>query len=211
MAPHELFRDDPANTREAILRATYHTLQKYGYTGLSIGRIGEEIDLTKSTFYYHFEDKDDLLLSFSTFMLDLYLDEIVLDEDTDAAASLDALFSFVLLGEVTEELSESAAIVDPMFARTYIELRAQAAHDDAYREQFTESDRFLHDQLAGIVHRGIEQGVFREVDPDRTAELLLTILEGAILRRATTDNPAAEIVRAELDDYVRWQLLATND
>ncbi|GGL39148.1 hypothetical protein GCM10009037_23590 [Halarchaeum grantii] len=97
---------------------------------------------------------------------------------------------------------------NPDFLRALIELRAQAAHDEAYREQFTRTQERFHAHLADIVADGVETGVFRDVDPERVASFLATVLSGAMFDRVTTDSDVAAATRAELHRYVDDCLLA---
>ncbi|KPN32003.1 hypothetical protein SY89_02760 [Halolamina pelagica] len=89
-----------------------------------------------------------------------------------------------------------------------VELRAQAAHDERYREQFAEHDRAFQDHLVDVIEEGIETGTFRDVDADRVAEFVGTTVAGAMTRRVTGgDDQAATTARAALDTYVDHILL----
>ncbi|MDZ7702478.1 MAG: TetR family transcriptional regulator C-terminal domain-containing protein [Halobacteriales archaeon] len=201
MAPPALFDDEPASTREAIMEATYRALCTHGYADLTIQKIGDEFTKSKSLVYHHYDGKDELLLDFLEFMLERFEADVIGDGAADAADHLEALLDHV----VPETLGEDRAA----FRRAMIALRAQAAHDDAYRDHFSRSDALFHDHLAGLIERGVEDGSFREVDPDRVASFLLTAIDGAMLRRATTDNEAAaRETRRELDAYLAARLLA---
>jgi AcrR family transcriptional regulator len=80
------FVGDPADTKEVIMRATYRALKRYGYAELSIGRIADEADLSKSAFYNHYDGKDDLLLSFLDFMLERIAETLTFEEGTPLEA-----------------------------------------------------------------------------------------------------------------------------
>lgn len=76
------------------------------------------------------------------------------------------------------------------FTRTIVELRAQAAHDDAYCKQFTRQGRFFTGRIAEITESGIDDGVFRAVDADAVA-IYVVIINGAMTQRVTTENETA--------------------
>jgi AcrR family transcriptional regulator len=203
--------DTPAiedfDTRERMLLATLRVLSEHGYAGLSIQRIADEADLSKSSFYHFFDDKDDLLLAFLDFMLGQYglpFDEADLDDPVDA---LDQYLDFALHG-ATGDLAFPIEDFDPGSGRPYVELRAQAAHDDDYRERFTTIDGNVHDRLADTIQDGIDQGVFRDVDVHATAELLVTVMLGGLFRRATSDRVDVDAVRTELDRLLEARLYA---
>jgi|AntRauTorcE11898_2_1112593.scaffolds.fasta_scaffold00342_10 AcrR family transcriptional regulator len=195
------------DTRERMMFATLTVLQEHGYGGLSIKRIADEAGLSKSSFYHFFDDKDDLLLSFLDFMLGQYglpFDEADADGPADA---LDQYLDFALHG-VTGDLEFPLDGFDPGSGRPYVELRAQAAHDDDYRERFTAIDGTVHDRLADTIQAGIDAGIFRDVDVHATAELLTTIMLGGLFRRATSDRADVDAVRAELDHLLEAHLYA---
>ena len=200
MPPPGLF-DDPDDTREAIMRATYDALCEHGYADLTIQRIGAEFPKSASLVYHHYDGKDDLLLEFLTYLLDHFETSVPPEEYDDAATHLQALLDHVLPDELDDERRQ--------FRAAMIELRAQAAHDPAYRDHFTRSTRFFHDRLTAIIERGIEEGVFRDVDPERVAALILTTMDGSIQHSATTDlDELIPAVRAELEAYVDTVLRA---
>jgi len=205
MTEGRIFSGEPSSTREAIMRATFEALQKHGYAGLSIQRIADEIGMSKSSFYYHFDDKDDLLLGFLGFVENELVDELMQPEQDDPIAELRTVFDFGFLG-VISEAGECPPETDRLVG-AHIDVRANAVYNDAYRERFTGTDRVLRDRMVDVIERGIERGVFRDVDVDRTADFLQTLIAGAMLRRATTNDSPMESVRAELDAYVRQRLL----
>ena len=195
----ELFADEPADTREAIMKATYEALLDHGYADLTIQRIGDEFEKSKSLLYHHYDSKDALLVDFLAFML-RRMEERVPIEEEDAAddqfrVGVDHIFTELLGGDQGQ------------FNAAMIELRAQAAHDDTYHEQFTENDSYFHGRIAEIVQTGVDQGVFRDVDVDQVASFVVTTLLGAMLRDATTEADLTR-VRRELSRYLQARLLA---
>ncbi|MFC6864883.1 TetR/AcrR family transcriptional regulator [Halomicroarcula sp. GCM10025817] len=198
------FAGEPADSHEAIMRATFCALQEHGYAGLSIQRIADQADLSKSTFYHHFEDKEDLLLSFVEFML----------------AEFDRVFQLESTGDPAEDLRTYLALITgdhPAIAgrpeedevlSTYLELRAQAIRNPEFRAKFTEMDEGFAAQLSDLLADGIEAGVFADVDPDQTARFLLTMAEGSIFKNATrTDDPLPSL-QESIDRYVEREILA---
>ena len=199
METEELF--DTGDTRGAIMEATYRALCEHGYADLTIQRIGDEFPKSKSLLYHHYESKDALLLDFLAYMLEHFETSVPREEHPDAATHLQAVLDHVLPDELDEDRRE--------FTSAMVELRAQAAHDPEYREHFTRSTRFFHDRFTAIVEEGIEGGVFRDVDPDRVASLLLATIDGARLQRVTTDDDVGTTaVREELREYVETRLRA---
>ncbi|WP_339106067.1 TetR/AcrR family transcriptional regulator [Haloterrigena salinisoli] len=194
------FLEDPGGTRGAIMSATYTALCEHGYSELTIQRIGDEFSKSKSLLYHHYDSKDDLLLDFLEFMLDQIEGQIPTygegGADDHIEGIVDHTFGFGDTAMPTE------------FTQAVVELRSQAAHDDDYREYFTRSDQFVRKHVAHTIRSGIEQGVFREVDPQQTAALFQNVFLGTMMLRVTNDDEGVlEDSRAAFDRYVREYLL----
>ncbi|MFB6141054.1 MAG: TetR/AcrR family transcriptional regulator [Halosimplex sp.] len=189
------FLEDPSTTREAIMKATYHALCEHGYADLTIQRIGDEFEKSKSLLYHHYDSKDDLLLDFLDFMLERFEDRLPYPQGESVTEHLDAILDRVLVAPSAEESGD--------FAQAMVELRAQASHDAEFRDHFTRSDQFFRKQIARIIREGTEQGVFREVDSRQTAATIHAIVVGTMTQRVTTDDDRTDLIRAEVDRYLR--------
>lgn len=200
MAGTPPFIDEPTDTREAIMVATYRALSTHGYADLTIQRIGDEFGKSKSLLYHHYDGKDDLLLDFLDFMLERFEAALPIDDHEDSMAHLKAVLDHGILG--------SDPAVNGDFMGAMIELRAQAANDPDYRDHFTRSDRFFQERLVDVLRSGIREGVFRKVDPNRSAAFLHTMIVGAMTQRTTVDGFDGDPLRAELQQYLRVVLSA---
>jgi AcrR family transcriptional regulator len=189
--------DDPgeaASTEERIMDATFCALLEHGYTDLSIARIADEFEMSKSSLYYHYDSKDDLLVSFLSFAVDRFEESLATEED-DPMARLELLVERLLPLDPDEEQRRIAAVMS--------ELRSEAVTNPAFREQFTEMDDLLVDTVRDIVREGIEDGSFREVDPTRVAEHVVATVNGARTTRSTTNREGATAaVRVSLASYL---------
>lgn len=199
--------EDALGTRERMMFATLRVLSEHGYAGLSIQRIADEADLSKSSFYHFFDGKDDLLLAFLDFMLDRFGLPLERNLDDDPMRNLDVHLAFAIEG-ATGDFAIPIEDFDPGSGRPYVELRSQATYDDDYRTRFTDIDGNVHDRLVDVIERGIDQGVFRDVDVHQTVELLMTVMLGTLFRRATSDQVDVDAVRAELDTVLESHLYA---
>lgn len=200
MGPNDPFPGDADDTQTAMMQATYDALCKHGYADLTIQRIGDEFPKSKSLIYQHYDGKDELLVEFLAYMLDHFEADIPRDDSTDAHDRLRTVIDHILAPTIDEERYE--------FTSAMIELRGQAPHDEAFRDQFTENDRVFRARFEEIIRTGIDQGVFREVDPERVAEFVLTTIHGVMLQRVTTDEEVdIRAVRHELKAYLDARLL----
>ncbi|MFC7028690.1 TetR/AcrR family transcriptional regulator [Halomicroarcula sp. GCM10025710] len=197
------FTGEPVDSNEAIMYATFCALQEHGYAGLSIQRIADQTDLSKSTFYHHFDGKEDLLLSFVEFMLREFHEIFQLESTGDPVEDL-RTYVALLLGNhpVMAEVPEAVEV-----RSAFLELRAQAIRDPNFRAKFTEMDEQFTSRLAEILATGIEQGVFADEDPDQTAKLLLTIAQGINFQKVTrTDDPGPSLTDA-FEQYIEREVM----
>jgi AcrR family transcriptional regulator len=192
------FLADPDGTREEIMRATYLALCEYGYAGLTIERIGEEFPKSKSLIYHHHDGKDDLLLAFLEFMLERFEEGMPLEDLGGPAERLDALLDYMFATPLPDRRLE--------FTRAMVELRAQAAHYETYRDEFSRHDRYFRRGLTDLIEEGVEEGVFRTDEPEAVAATLLTLINGSLGERATTTEDTAGVVRKQVDRYVQAAL-----
>ena len=194
----EMFADAPADTRTDIMRATYVALTKHGYADLTIQRIADEFDKSKSLLYHHYDGKEAILLDFMGFLTDRFEAEMEAMSGDDPGDRLDEFFDRLLPTAAAEERGE--------FDRVLVELRSAAAHDEAFREKFTETDHVMRDRLAAILREGMHSGAFREGNPIEMAEFLLATTLGTIMGRATSNDAWGDDIRRELDRHLDARL-----
>ncbi|WP_092660212.1 TetR/AcrR family transcriptional regulator [Halorientalis persicus] len=202
MVSEDLFADPPTDTQEEILQAAFEVLQEEGYSGLSIKRIADEVGLQKASVYHHYSDKDDLLLSFVEYVLDMIESDLIQTSDIDPKTHLEAILDSILLGE---RASSSAVEINPPsddLLRVFIQVRAQATHDPDYRDRILAIDNRHEEHLATIIQRGIDEGEFRDVDPNHVATTLSTFILGTFSRRATRTQPDLTPVHQSIHSYL---------
>jgi AcrR family transcriptional regulator len=204
--PVNTFVGEPRNTREAILKATHEILCEHGYSGVSMSRIADRVEISKSVLYHHYDDKDDLLRELLDATLSVLLEESFRNVEEEPVAALRRFLSLPLSGTMPGDSAESDSAITTGFAKTYIELRAQAAHDPQYRENFTKNEARLRRELVAVIESGVDEGRLDDVDPEGAAEYLLTLSQGLIFRRLTTDDVRLESVRRELERYLGVEL-----
>ena len=203
-----------SDTRAAIMDATYRALCSHGYADLTMAAIADEFDKSKAAIHYHYDTKDDLLAAFLEHLLDRFLDRLRFDaadpdDPDDPDARLEAIVDALLFGldehEGTGGKREHGHTdeSDRELHTALLEIRAQAPHRAVFREQFTANHTLVEDLLAETIADGIEQGVFRETNPHRTARLVLaTMLGGRVYDLTLEDRDVAADVRRALDEVV---------
>jgi len=191
---------EPADTRQAILGAAFHALCEHGYADLTIQRIGEEFDKSPSLVYHHYDGKDELLVDLLGFLLDGFEESI--SEDAFDLPPRDRLDGYVAVMADPNSISDKYG-PDGRFMTAIVELRAQAATDDAYRDHFDRSDQVFGSFLERTVREaavevreetrpeegaGASDGSDDLVRPAEVASTLQTLATGGMLRWATTSD-----------------------
>jgi AcrR family transcriptional regulator len=187
-----------ADTRTAIMEATYRALCSHGYADLTVQSIADEFEKSKAAIHYHYNTKEELLTAFLEYFLDRFVDRLPDDESADPETQVLAIVEALLLDpERSEERDLYTAL---------LEIRAQAVRHTAFREQFTTNNQFVEDLLAESIAEGVEQGVFETVDPRRTARLVLATTLGARVYALTLDDQG---VAAGVEEALEANILAS--
>lgn len=204
MSPEvELFAD-PETSEEEIYRATYLALTRHGIADLSIQQIADEATLGKSTIYHHFDSKDDLLTSFVSEFMRAHVDALMIELPE---GGLQELFAYALDLFITGEApdgTERGELAGADIDLVYLQLRAQAAMDPAYKTAMAEADAVARERMAELVELAKGEGYFRDdVDPQRVAATLYAFIETSLLIQSTSDDiDWLRHVRASADDYM---------
>ncbi|MFW5949906.1 MAG: TetR/AcrR family transcriptional regulator [archaeon] len=182
-------------TEEAIMAATYRALCENGYAETSISRIAEEFPKSKSLLYYHYEDKDELLTDFLSYLLDQLENELAEQNDEVPRDRLASLIGMLAPREMNRE--------EVRFFQAMLEMRTQIPYNDAYRREFERTDDLILSALIATIEEGIENGTFNPVDPQHIAEFILASLYGILLRNVPMDDPVAvDTTRDALETYL---------
>lgn len=188
------------DTTDELVEATYAALCKHGYASLRMRDIADESTKSKATLHYHYESKQDLLYALLDYLTDSFADRI---ETLEGETPVDELLHLVEIYLSPEDEDEREA-----FRTALLEIKAQGPYDDRFRAELTEFDRMLRDRIRTLLEAGRQEGIVRDdIDPDETAEFVVTVLNGAQTRHVAVDS-SLERIHTMLETYVARQLLA---
>jgi len=160
-------------SKQEIMDATYIALCKHGYAELSIQKIADESDKGKSLIYYHYDDKQDLILAFLDYMgkhIEQNHDRL---EDAPPQQRLDNLLDMAL-GVKDDEQWE--------FHKAFLEVRSQAPKSPNFTEKFQKIDSLILANLKEMLEDlDVEQ-------PEVIADILACCIEGAVMRKVSTGD-----------------------
>ncbi|APX96762.1 TetR/AcrR family transcriptional regulator [Natronorubrum daqingense] len=198
--------DPPVDTEEAIMRATYRALCNHGYANLTMQAIADEFDKTKGVLHYHYDTKQDLLVSFLEYLLSAFQENIAVD-GADPAERLEALIETLLFGPPERGRFDHWELTTAM-----LEIRSEAPHNNEFRRQLSRNYETVEATVVAIVEAGIEQGIFRDVDPEQVATLLLASINGARIYQVTLErDDVAEVTRSSLDAILEHWLYCPDE
>lgn len=157
-------------SKEEVMEATCKAFKKHGYADISIKKIAEELGSGKSLIYYHFEDKEDLMVSFLDFLKDEIKDYMESIEEFDDP--LDKLLS-TAIGD-NKEIWE--------LRKAMFELRGRAPYNQKYSEKFREIDNLLQESIEQLLKQ-------KEVEnPEKSSVIVYSIFEGLVSRKMSDSD-----------------------
>lgn len=160
-------------TRQRILAAACDVFGAAGYGGASIREVARRAGISVGCVYLYFPNKQELYLGLMKSQMDEFLGRLESLRAEAPLAAIRAVIASYLQVAVTRTKMLSASIkeYDLEFKRPL-------------RNAFFRSQRRL---VADILKRGVRDGVFRPMDCDEVALVLVTSLRGAILGYLTVD------------------------
>jgi AcrR family transcriptional regulator len=190
----ELFgvRDEPRNARDRLLDRAIDLFYSHGFHAIGLDRIIDETGVTKTTFYKHFESKDDLLVAAikrrDDWEFKAWEQAVIARAGRDPRAQLLAFFDVLDLWFNAPEfggcifINAAAEFPDP---RDPVH-QAAAAHKRRTRDLIRDLAR-----AAGLR------------DHESFADVYTTLMEGTlILRHVHNRNDAARLTRPVIEKLI---------
>ena len=135
-----------------------------GYNGFSMRQIAEELGVTKPALYYHFKDKDDLILAVLINSLEEYSLMINACSDCDDSARL----RLSHLVQSIFALEPEKRVIIRVAGQEIVHLSAESrkSFNDLYHANFI-------DKITQLFQEGITSGEFQSVDADLATRIFL--------------------------------------
>jgi AcrR family transcriptional regulator len=174
-------------TRQAILERATALASRVGLEGVTIGRLSEDLGLSKSGLFAHFGAKGALQVEILRFAADLFVQEVIRPAlaAPRGEARLRALFGRWLGWERSRAVPGGCLFVA---AATELDDRPGPARDELVRQQ-----RDWMDTIATCFRTGITEGQFRaDADPTQFAHDLNAVMLGFHYAARLLGDPGAE-------------------
>ena len=163
----DMLQDAPQESaaQETFLIAATRLINERGYRGASVEKISERLNVTKGSFYYHHDAKDDLVVACfnRSFEAMRRIQRAVLAENDDQWERLMTLAAALIAYQMSERgplLRTSALIALPL----------------SMRQEMIETYSRISNRFAGVIADGITAGSMRAVDPIVGAQMLSATL-----------------------------------
>jgi AcrR family transcriptional regulator len=176
-------------TRERILDVAYLSIIEKGFAATSIEELVEAAGITKSGFFYHFRDKNDMARQlFDRFLAE---DVAIIDTLEERAHELsdDPLQSFLIFLNLYAQMMDDMETLHPgcMVATVTYQERLFDAEVKRMNVQYLERMRA---RFAGSFRKIVAEHPPRvDVDLDALADNLTVIVEGAIVLSKALNDP----------------------
>ncbi|WP_262178588.1 TetR/AcrR family transcriptional regulator [Haloarcula laminariae] len=185
--------DMDADACESVALAVQEALAQHGYERLTTAKIAEAYENSEAGLYYYFDSKDEMIAAFLDLAADHLREDLLRVETEDPEAAIRDACDFLFRTPEHEYAGIAVAIM---------ELLSHAPYNETLRAPLLELETACLDALTDIVAAGVEQGVFREVEPRATAAFLLAAADGSTGIAVALEMDVAEDLRDGWEAYV---------
>jgi len=186
--------------RTQILVGIFHAVVKKGYAGCTITDISEATNVSRGILHYYYKSKKEMLLSLMTSMGNTHYEGLgrLMGETEDVREKLKSIVRFHYMDE-SKFFHDTAGV--------WVEFWGQTPHDPEVREVVRTIQARLRKRIAELVKEGMDQGVFRKVDPHNTASVIMSMMQGPTLqwnvdRKAVDIRALARTLEEFIDRYL---------
>ncbi|MFC8124275.1 TetR/AcrR family transcriptional regulator [Streptomyces sp. NPDC057302] len=153
-----------------IVRETVRLVAERGFHAVRVADIAEACATSTAAIHYHFPGRDDLLEAAVRWCM---------DEDTARRAAR--------IADAADAADELRQLIELQTPRTpqqrwqwsvWLDLWAEAARSTAVGRLHADYYRQWRATVADVIRRGVDQGVFRPVDPQSAALRLTALIDG---------------------------------
>lgn len=156
--------------REEILDVSKELLLKHGFSKISMRKIAKKADVTATSIYLHFKNKDDLLLAL--------VEESIANLNGVLRNALDEAASPIEQLESLTDAYVGYAIENPQEYEIIYMVRPEEM--PKYPKEKFQQVREIYELLAGIIQRGKDRNLFDVEDPLVSAYTLWAQIHGVV-------------------------------
>ena len=167
-------RQSVEETRRKILDSAEACFARYGFEATGVAEICETAGISKGALYHHFPSKQTIFIElYETWMKGLVAQmEAVRDQSESVPRAL------VSMARMLGVIFQTAAGRLPVF----FEFLTKSVREPEIWKATAAPYRLFRDFFSDMVRRGIAEGSLKNVDPERTAQILVSYGAGLVMQ-----------------------------
>lgn len=169
------------NRRNQILQAAWEVFASKDYDSATIDDVAAAAELSKGTVYLYFENKADLFhstIEMGMEKVNSIIQEIISSIDEPVSCLREIIKS--LLDYAEENIGFFKILSSE---RAHFEVHAEMMSNSDFKERMMKTGFRSVTMIAELIQRGIDPGVFRQVNPEDAAFVLTAAIRGFAFRR----------------------------
>ncbi len=173
-------------TRQQLLSKGYELINKYGYHGTSIDKLISELKITKGSFYYHFNSKEDFTL---TIIKEIISDNIT--QDFIAPIQVKGNPIFILTDCIDEKFINNKRTLTATGSPLTNFITELSIVNDSFKTELKKITDKWTVALVLLIQDGKMNGyIARFVDSEASAMFIISAIEGIQTLRQLDPNKA---------------------
>lgn len=187
-----------------IIRASVRLIAERGYHAVRVADIAAACGISTATIHYHFPGRDDLLEAAIRYCLDRALERRSAGMESARDAHHQLLHILDRQVPDDDDLRREWAV--------WLDLWPEAARSPALAEMHAAFYRDWRQVVTDVITAGVDQGVFRAVDPAALSVRITALIDGLALQVLATSGDARATAVAEMREalpaFVETELTA---
>jgi AcrR family transcriptional regulator len=157
-------------SRALILQAAYEAFAENGYDKTTMDDIVTRSGLSKGTLYWHFKNKHELFISTVNLLMQQMMKSLAPLAEMDLPASERIIRAFDQAGEFIQ--------AEPRWMGMLVDMFLQSQKSDEMQQIMQDSYQAFTTMLIPIIQEGIDNGEFRDTDPELVSIVLMAASDG---------------------------------
>lgn len=167
-------RPRSSEVADALQRAALDLFARQNYSTVTIKDIAAETGINSALIYYYFGSKEELFLKAVETTVEVAFQKFS-DVSADAQSPVEIIASWIEIHIIQFVLLQKLAKISLDYAST----RNRTQRIDRAIRTFYDKESVV---LGRAIREGIEQGIFRAVDPEAMSVFISTFLDGCLFR-----------------------------
>jgi AcrR family transcriptional regulator len=172
--------NEKEKTKEKISQVSVKLFALKGYDAVGVAEICTKANVSKGTFYYHFESKEILFLTLLENWLQGIDQKLITISEQNLSWDEGIQFILLFLKELALEASKQNII--------FIEFYSKAIRNKTVWNRLDKEMVKYQSLLAGLIQKGIDQKMIKPVDVHMTAKTVIALIMGLLLEHWLTSK-----------------------